>query len=144
MGFSTLIASIILMTALIIAANISYSTLSKLQEFSWEAYREENNLKISKSHTAMNITNVTYNATLSKLYVYIKNTGSSEICVDKIEILLDGVLYTQNISSRTVNGDSSNLLLPLETVEIVVDSVSTEPSRIKVVSHNGISTYWGS
>ena len=139
MGLSTSAASVVLLVAMILSASVLFSTLNATQDIVRRAQAEKEEIEYEQLHTHMSILNVTYAAGV--LTITAKNDGSVEILVDDMEVLLDGQIYTQNITSFKVDGVDVDLWLPGETAEINV-SVSYQPSRVKIVAHNGVSAYW--
>ncbi|AEA47477.1 flagellin [Archaeoglobus veneficus] len=139
MGLSTSAASVVLLVAIVISASVLFNTISATQDIVRRAQVEKGELEYEQLHTHMVILNVTYLS--GNLTITAKNDGSEEILVDEMEILLDGQIYTQNITSFTVNGVEVDVWLPGETAEINV-TVSYQPSRVKIVAHNGVSAYW--
>lgn len=141
MGLSTSVASVILLIAIIGSATVLYSVFSATQELLREAESVKTELEYEQLHTFITIENVTYNSTSGILVINATNNGSTVILVDDIEVLLDGQIFTQDIMSATVNGVKVDLWLPGETLKIEVNS-SINPSRVKIVAHNGVSAYW--
>jgi len=141
MGLSTSVANIILLIALIGSATVLYSVLSASEEIVRKAENTRTEIKFEKLHTFISIDSVTYNATTEEVTINATNKGSTVIQVDGIDVLLDGQIYTQNITSTTVDGVNVSIWLPEETQSIKVRS-SINPSRVKVVTHNGVSAYW--
>jgi len=142
MGLSTSVASVILLIAIIGSATVLYSAFSATQELLRKAESVKTELEYERLHTFISIDNVTYNSTSGVVIINATNNGSTVILVNDIEVLLDGQIYTQNIISTTVNGVEVDLWLPGETLKIEVSS-SINPSRVKIVAHNGVSAYWG-
>ncbi len=141
MGLSTSVASVILLVAIIGSATVIYNVLSASEDIVRKAENTRMELKFEKLHTFITIDNVTYDAANKTVIINATNEGSTVILADQIDVLLDGRIYTQNITSTTVDGVEVTLWLPEETLSIKVNS-SINPSRVKVVAHNGASAYW--
>ncbi len=141
MGLSTSAASVILLVAIVFSASVLFNTINATQNIARRAQIEKGDIEYEQLHTHMEILNVTYNSTLSILNITAKNDGSEEIVVGEMDVLLDGQIYTQNVTSVKVNGVVVSVWLPEETAVINV-SVSYQPSRVKIVAQNGVSAYW--
>jgi len=138
---SAAIASVILLVAIISSATVIYSTISANYDIIRKAEASKNEIDMEQLHTIIEIINVTYS--VGKISINSTNNGSTEIDVNDIDVIIDGVYYTDNITSTTISGANVTLWLPEETLKIEVTSDSA-PSRVKLVAHNGISDYWGS
>jgi len=137
---SAAIASAILLVAMVIAVSIIFSTLSANYEMLKEAENVKNKIEYEQLHTTINIENVTYNS--GTVIINATNEGSTVIETDKIDVLINGELYTANITSTSVNGTNVTIWIPEETLRIEVNS-AVSPSRVKLVTDNGVSDYWG-
>ncbi len=133
------IASAILLIAMAVTASMVFSTLSSNYELLRKADIEKGKIEYDQIHTFLNVDNVSFNS--GTVTINATNDGSTVIQTDKIEVLLDGNLYTDNITSTTVQGEDVNIWIPDETLTIEVNS-SLNPSRVKLVADNGASDYW--
>jgi archaellum component FlaF (FlaF/FlaG flagellin family) len=70
------------------------------------------------------------------LKIYVKNTGSTNIETQYIDIFADGVYL-----GRCVNSD---LIPPEDSCIITVPCHAEMPERVKIVTSNGVSCYWSS
>lgn len=137
---SAAIASVILLLAIIASATVIYSTISANYDIIRKAEASKNEIDLEQLHTTIKIINVTYSG--GKISINSTNNGSTEINVTDVDLIVDGVYYTDNITSTTISGDNVTLWLPEETLKIEITSDSA-PSRVKLIAHNGISDYWG-
>lgn len=137
---SAAIASAILLVAMVIAASMIFSTLSANYEMLKEAENTKNKIEYEQLHTTITIDNVTYSS--GTVVINATNEGSTVIETDKIDVLINGELYTSNITSTSVDGVNVTLWMPDEILRIEVSS-AVSPSRVKLVAHNGVSDYWG-
>ncbi|MFP3909080.1 MAG: hypothetical protein ACOC5L_00640 [Halobacteriota archaeon] len=133
------IASAILLIAMAITASIVFNTLSSNYELLRKADIKKGEINYNQLHTFLSIDNVSYSS--GTVIINATNDGSTVIQTKKIELLFDGGLYTDNITSTTVDGKEVNIWIPEETLTVEVNS-SLNPSRIKLVADNGASGYW--
>ncbi|HID43110.1 MAG TPA: hypothetical protein EYP30_04915 [Archaeoglobaceae archaeon] len=136
---SAAIASAILLVAMVISASIIFSTFSANYEMLKEAEITKNEIDYEQLHTTIDIKNVTYNSGV--IIINATNEGSTVIEADKIDVLINGEFYTDNITSTSVDGVNVTIWIPEETLRIEVSSTQI-PTRVKLVTHNGVSDYW--
>ena len=137
---SAAIASAILLIAMVVSASIIFNTLSSNYELLREAEYTKNEIDSEQLHTTITVNNVTYNSGI--VIINATNEGNTVIETDKIDVLINGVFYTDNIISTSVNGENVTIWIPEEILRVEVSS-SDSPSRVKLIAHNGISGYWG-
>lgn len=133
------IASAILLIAMAITASIVFNSLSSNHEMLRKAGIKEKEIDYEQIHTFLDIDEVTNSS--GTVTINATNNGSTTIETSKIEVLFDGELYTDNITSTTVDGKDVNIWIPEETLKIEVNA-SLSPSRVKLVADNGASDYW--
>lgn len=133
------IASAILLIAMAITASMVFNTLSSNYELLRKADIKKEEIDYNQLHTFLSVDNVSYSS--GTVTINATNDGSTVIDTDKLEVLFDGELYTDNITSTTIDGKDANIWIPEETLIIEVDS-SLNPSRVKLVADNGASDYW--
>lgn len=133
------IASAILLISVAITASMVFNTLSSNYELLRKADIKKEEIDYNQLHTFLDVDNVSSNS--GTVIINATNDGSTVIQTNKIELLLDGELYTNNITSKEIGGEEASLWVPEETLTIEVNS-SLDPSRVKLVADNGASGYW--
>lgn len=133
------IASAILLIAMAITASMVFNTLSSNYELLRKADIKKEEIDYNQLHTFLSVDNVSYSS--GTVTINATNDGNTIIETDKIEVLFDGELYTDNISSTKIDGNEASIWIPEETLTIEVNS-SLNPSRVKLVADNGASDYW--
>ncbi len=133
------IASAILLIAMAVTASMIFSTLSSNYELLRKADIKKEQIEYNQLHTFLNVDNVSFSS--GTVTINATNDGSTVIQTDKMEVLFDGELYTDNITSTTIDGKEANIWIPEETLTIEVNS-SLNPSSVKLVADNGASDYW--
>jgi|Deesub1362B_J571_1020462.scaffolds.fasta_scaffold00705_5 archaellum component FlaF (FlaF/FlaG flagellin family) len=136
---SAAIASAILLIAMVVSASIIFNTLSSNYELLRKAEYVKNEIDSEQLHTTITVNNVTYSSGI--VIINATNDGNTVIEADKIDVLINGVFYTDNIISTSVDGENVTIWIPEEVLRIEVSS-TVSPSRVKVIAHNGISGYW--
>jgi len=83
------------------------------------------------------VIDVTYDSTGDSLTITVENTGSTELAVSDVDVLVDNSYQT---GYRTaVEGDTTtDLWLPRETLAINA-TVDTAPSGVKIVTGPGVA-----
>ncbi len=95
----------------------------------------------AKTHTELVIDDATYQGGLDRLLLDITNTGSTTIDTQGIEILLDGVIRTDDITWIRQGGQDFRYWAPLEQVEIRMDGVTSSPARVAIFTETGAVVY---
>jgi flagellar protein FlaF len=96
---------------------------------------EEARLK-EKLDSQVTILNGTANGTV--VDINFTNSGSTVIHAKTFDVLLNGSLYTANVTTRTVDGSSvTNVWAPGQTLHLVVAAPVSGPANIKLVTDAG-------
>jgi len=138
MGFSTSGATVILFLGMLISASVLYPAVDGSYEQIRSATNHRNDRVLNQRNSAIEIANVTYNATSNTLNVTANNTGAITLGVEAVDLLVDGRLQT----THTVSVDgvpNRTLWQPGEALTLSVSGVTTAPSRVKVVAGTGIA-----
>lgn len=139
MGFSVSGATAIIFIGMFISFGMVYSATANGFEEVSTARATAAEQVLDQQNTRINITNTTYNATMEQLSISVNNTGSTALSVTTTDFIVDND-YQQSFVDQTVDGDgTTDLWLPGETLTVNV-SVPPTPTRIKVVTENGVAT----
>jgi|AntRauTorcE11898_2_1112593.scaffolds.fasta_scaffold124963_1 flagellar protein FlaF len=138
MGFSTSGSVAILFVGALVCLSTVYPVMETANERVTEATEARDDRALAQANTAMNVTNVGYNASTDTLIVNVTNTGSTTLSVGGTDLLLDGTYVTD--ATTRVEGDSGRTIwVPGEQLQFEVTGVTAEPGRVKLVTENGIA-----
>jgi flagellar protein FlaF len=141
MGFSVSGSAAIIFAGMFIAFGMFYTATSNGFERISEARSESAEDMLEQRNTALNITEVTYNASGNDdLVIRVNNTGSTELAINDTDVLVDNDFQgVDDWDSYNVDGDTdTEVWLPGEQLEITI-SRSSDPTRVKVVTGPGLS-----
>ncbi|MDY6965233.1 MAG: hypothetical protein SVM80_04595 [Halobacteriota archaeon] len=136
MGFSVSAAVAIFLIGFLVMASSSFTLVSNSAELVNDGRKEQQNRMLDELQTDINITSIDYNLTLQRLIIEVVNTGSIILDAGEVNLLIDGDLITEDIALSP-----AKVWIPEKTLTINVTSVASSPSRVKVVTENGISDY---
>lgn len=139
-GLSVSAAAAIIFTGFLFVFSVLFIAITNNINLVSEGMEKQQENLIDKEQTKVQITNTTYNNITLTLTIKAKNVGGIVLDSDKIDVLVDGVLYTDSIFSKSINGVSRRTWAPGETLVIKL-SYPTEPSRIKLITGNGVASY---
>ena len=91
-------------------------------------------------NTAVRLDRAAYNGTTGILLVNATNTGSVTLDPNLIDLFVDGVLKTGNITSLVSGGVEGGMWYPAMTLTVSLKGISS-PSRIKLSAPNGAGCY---
>lgn len=144
MGFSVSGSAAILFIAAFVSVGILYSAAFNGYEQVQDAESARNDRVLEAKNTAIEVANVSYNDSSGngKLTVNVTNNGSTTLSVSATDLITDGSYvsdgaYIQAESSVGGNNET-DLWLPGETYSMTVYQ-EPEPSRVKVVTSNGVA-----
>ena len=140
MGFSVSGSAALIFVAAFIGFGMFYTATANTFEQVNDAREAQADGTLEQQNTDINIRDVTYNtnpASGDYVNVTIDNTGSTELSVADVDVLIDNV-YQTGYRSAVEDDTTTDLWLPQETLELNV-TVDGTPSRLKVVTGPGIS-----
>lgn len=138
MGMSVSIATAIIFIASLISFASIIGTLDGAQDALTEAHRMSSEREVDALHTSIAITSIDrQNGTIQ-----VMNSGEVTLSLNDIDILINGTLSNDRVSSMTVEGhDGSRIWLPGEVLSIGIDG-ELEGAAIKIATANGASVYY--
>lgn len=119
MGFSVSATMAIFFAAFLILFSILYSSMNDAFDSVSESFDERYEHMNDKLQTSVSMLDVSYQRDSDLLEVRVQNTGSQVLDISKVDLLLGGVLMTS--ANRTIEGKSTDVWLPLETLSISVE-----------------------
>lgn len=90
--------------------------------------------------TAVEIDSARHNNTTKTLTLNVTNGGSSVLDPAEVDLVVDGILLTGNITALEVDGTPAQAWFPGKTLVIEL-TVADPPGRVKVVTGNGVAVY---
>lgn len=140
MGFSVSGSAAILFIAAFVSVGILYSAAFNGYEQIQDAEDASDERVLNAKNTAIEVANVTYDASEDTMTVNVTNNGSTTLSVSGTDLVSNGSYVTNSAYLNTsVDGNNeTDLWLPGETYSLTV-SQSPKPDRIKVVTSNGVA-----
>ena len=137
MGFSVSGSAALIFVAAVIGFGMFYSAAANSAEMVTDARQDQADRDLDRTNTAIELTTVSYNTNPQYVNITVRNTGASELAVRDVDVLFDNSYQT---GYRTaVEGDTAtDLWLPGETLAINA-TVTTQPSRVKIVTGPGVA-----
>lgn len=140
MGFSVAAAAAILFAGALVCFSIVVGSVQTASDQVREARGHDDARTADRLNSRITLTNGTSNGTAVDLN--LTNNGSVVIHVRALEVLLNGTLYSGNITLRTVDGSSAtNLWSPGQTLHLVVSAAVAAPAAVKLVTDTGYEFY---
>lgn len=139
MGFSVSGATAIILLAGMIAFGIAFTAAANGFDVVSDAEDDRSDRFLDQQNSAIDVTEQSFDETEEALTVEVENTGSVALAVSDTDLLIDGTLQTDEITTTAVADDEdTELWLPGEILAFEVDR-ETAPDRIKVVTETGVS-----
>ena len=136
MGFSVAAAAAILFAGGLVCFSVVVESVQKATDDVREARAREEARALDLAHSEMDLINGTANGTAVELN--LTNNGSVTIHVRSLDVLLNGTLYTANITLREVDGkNATNLWAPGETLHLIIAAAVAAPVTVKIVTDTG-------
>jgi flagellar protein FlaF len=140
MGFSTSGATVIVFVGLLIGFGTLYPTVEGAGERISDARSDRDDRSLRQQNTALVVAGTAYDATNDTLTVSVNNTGSTTLSVDRTDLLVDG-RYQVPDTFAVAGTENRTVWTPGSQLELTVTGVTSEPSRVKVVSGPGVAAF---
>ena len=147
MGFDVTAANIIFFIAALSAGSVALGAYWHNAGYVEEARRAEDDRADLRVHTNMTVVSTQYNGGQDRFTVNLKNTGSEVIDISELRYFVDGAYVpSASLQSALIVGGpaTTDLWLPLETLEVKLSPIDPSPTYFQVVSQNGVKTNWRS
>ena len=138
MGFSTSGSAAILFVGALVCLSTVYPVMETANERVTEAGEARDDRALAQANSAMNLTDVSYNASTGTLVVNVTNTGSTTLSVAGTDLLVDGS-YVNGATTRVGGDPGRTIWVPGEQLQFELTGVTAEPGRVKLVTENGIA-----
>ena len=137
MGFSVSGSAALIFVAAFIGFGMFYSAAANSAERVNDAREDRADRQLTQTNTEIELRTVSYNPLADSLNVTVENTGTTELSVRHVDLLLDNSYRTDYRTA--VDGDTgTDLWLPGETLTINA-TPSSRPSSVKVVTGPGVA-----
>lgn len=137
MGYSLVVAAGILGLALVSSAYAVTTRYFEAQQDLAQARQLADQAQAAARSTAVAVTAVDVgNGTI---LVTARNTGSTTIAADAVQVLVDGVLTP--VDARDVGGATTSVWPPL--AELHLSLAHAAPTHVELVAPSGAAAYWG-
>jgi archaellum component FlaF (FlaF/FlaG flagellin family) len=140
LGFSVAAAAAILFAGSLLCFSIVVESVQSAAESVREARARDNARTADRLNTHMALVSGSANGTVVDMN--LTNDGSVVVHVRTLEVLVNGTLYTGNITLRTVEGsNATNLWAPGQVLHLVVDAAVAAPAGVKIVADTGFEFF---
>ena len=92
-------------------------------------------------HTSVSLGDAGYNTSTKVLRVNATNMGSVTLETQLLDVIVDGLLKTANITSIENGGHDRGLWYPATTISISLSGIEPSPQRVKISTSIGASCY---
>lgn len=136
MGFSVAAAAAIIFAGGLVCFSVVMQAVSSAQDDVQEAQALEAARLKERTDSRMSIVNGTANGTVVDLN--LTNSGSTTIHSQTLDIMVNGTLYTANVTARTVDGVSAtNLWAAGQTLHLVIQAPVNGTATVRIVTDVG-------
>lgn len=140
MGFSVAAAAAIIFAGAIVSFAVIVQSIDSASNELRDAQQREDERRADVLNTRISLVNGTANGTAIDLN--LTNNGSVVIHAKAIEVLVNGTLFTGNITLREVDGrNATNLWAPGQTLHLIIAVPAGAPANVKVVTDVGYEFY---
>lgn len=140
MGFGVSGSTAIIFLGVLVCTGTLYTAAAGTAETLNEAHDSNDERLLEQRNTEINVTSATYsnNSNSYPVDVRVRNEGTTTLSVNDTSLLVDNEYYTIAGATSVDGNSATGIWAPNETllVELTVDS---EPSRVKVVTENGVA-----
>lgn len=141
MGFSVTAVHLIFAVAFLGAGGVAATAIWGTAADVDEDYRVHARIAEERAHTNITITSTSY--AVQAFTINVENTGIVVLDVSDVTFVVDGAwVGGATVTSTLVEGLNTDVWLPGETLEVVLDPIATQPSAAVVVTGNGIPAYY--
>lgn len=138
MGFAPVAATSILLIAALLSLN-AYHTDNDVAADEVRAARADADAReADKRATQLEIGLVQYAAGPNRLTIDVDNLGGTVIDTQDLEVLIDGVVRTEDITWIRYNNADVRYWHPGQDIEIRMNDITSSPNSIIVVADNGV------
>jgi flagellar protein FlaF len=138
MGFSVSAATAIVFTGIVLLAGVMSSVVFEVYGDLKDAALDASDAEFSRQRTRVEVLNSSYDVT--RVFINVTNTGESTLSGARVDVLLNGTIYTESISKRKVSNIDTDVWGIHEVMYLEVSyKKANDRVRIVVVTPNGVS-----
>lgn len=145
MGFDVTATHVIFFVAFLSVGSAALGGYWKSSAILEESRRIEAERIEERVHTNITLVgNPSYNGGQDRFTFSVQNTGSTVLVISEFVYVLDGK-WNDTLESGypQISGVSgTDFLLPGETMEVRMSPIVDQPAYLKVMTGNGVATYW--
>lgn len=121
-GFGSIISSLIMFIAIISVSTVVVISFKNQVFQTNDAINQQNDFINQKIKTNIAVSNIYYNSSSEKVYIYVKNLGETDLHTKLFDLYIDKQ-YLSNFSKKEANNPSLDLktLSPQKTMLLIVD-----------------------
>lgn len=140
MGVSVSASALILFISFAICLTMIFGATTAYYEDIREAQSASAQNIDEMIHTSVQVDNAGYNTTTKVLRVNVTNMGSVTLETALLDVVVDGILKTVNITRIENGGYDGGLWYPATTISISLSGIDS-PQRVKISTSIGASCY---
>ncbi len=144
MGFSQVAAFAVILVGVTVFGSMVIEAALGAQKEERQAERERDRRVAAVARGAMEVVQFQYAPGIDQVTITVDNTGQTVLDGAGLDVVLDGVVVTQNISSRLVDGAATDVWTPGGRMVVVVQDITTGPDFAVLASQEGVLEYWRS
>jgi flagellar protein FlaF len=129
---------IMMMVAAFIGFGMFYTATANSFEQINDARNDRADRTLDRENTEIALTDVTYNESVQSLNITARNTGTTDLELDELDVLADNT-YLTGYRSAVEGDETTNLWLPREQLVINATGIDTDPGQATIVTGPGIS-----
>ncbi len=141
MGFSVIAGTGVLLISGIVAFSIVVVQNDAADDAVLRAEQAAQDAALERRLGSLEVTQTIYQAGPDRLTIDVTNTGETTFATADIDVLLDGVVHTDDITWLRVGGSDVAYWAPLQELEIRMDDITARPDRLSIVTGEGIMDF---
>ena len=136
MGFSVAAAAAIIFAGGLVCVSVVMQAVESARDDVSDAEALEAGRLKERTDTVIAFMNGTANGTVTDLN--LTNNGSTVIHAQAIDVVINGTVYTMNITNRSVDGiTGTNLWAPGQTLRLTVQAPVSGPATVRIITDVG-------
>ncbi len=141
MGFSVIAGTGVLLISGIVAFSIVVVQNDAADDAVLRAEQAAQDAALERRLGSLEVTQTIYQAGPDRLTIDVTNTGETTFATAELDVLLDGVVRTDDVTWLRVGGSDVAYWAPLQELEIRMDGVTVRPDRLSIVTGDGIMDF---
>ncbi len=144
MGLSVSASAGIVLIGIVLIFGTLYPAVDESQRLKNEARDEWNEWENDKKRSDLRIESIQISNQEDTIDITADNIGHTVLDVTELEIIIDGIYRTQNISKYVIDGEIENttILNPKQNITITIENIGVEFDRIVIVNEFGEAFFY--